>query len=462
MPGRWGSSDDGGTGSRWSGASERDQRDRQREERAREVGQSKYDPTHSRFAEPPPPPPPPEEPKPRRRRLSDEERQSIRKWRDGAPENTGTPVPAGGDPPRGQNRFGGGGRNGPPSLPDLPDEEGGGSGRRGGPSNRMLILGAILLLAVALILIVPSGLLSDLGGAKPTPTPARVLNLTPTATTRNPQLAGQLEVGTPVAGGEHGIVCIDPGHGGWDPGFTRLSDSRAPEMREADINLAMAWMLRERLQAQGFTVVMTRDSAAPANIFSQDVNGDGKTIQFYQSGDQAGQPIQSTMQDGLRDEFQARINVCNNAKADLMISLHINGYTDGSARGYEVWYTKERPFGDKSETFANYIYRELKQGYDSVGFQTDARGVKPDDQANADLHGYGTEKHYIMIGPAIPGPVGQITPSNMPAAIAEPVFLSNDDDAAFLADPKNQQVIVNAYERAILQYFQTYPAAPGH
>lgn len=462
MPGRWGSRGDG-SGSRWSGAEERDKRDREREERARQVGESSYDPANSRFAEPPPPPPPPEQPR-SRRRLSDEERQSIRKWRTGAAAEPDTPAQPGATP-RSRPRLTAGKGNALPDLPDLADEDGagGGAGRRAGPSNRLLILGALLLLGVALILIVPTGLVSRLGnGNRPTPTPAHVLTLTPTAATRNEQLAGQLALGTPVAGGIQGTVCIDPGHGGWDPGFTRVTDSRAPEMREADINLAMAWMLKQRLEARGFKVVMTRESAAPANVFSQDVNGDGKTIQFFQSGDTQGLPVQSSLQDGQRDELQARINVCNQAKADLMISLHINGYGDSSARGYEVWYTKERPFGDKSEAFANYIYRELKQGYDSVGFQTDARGAKPDDQASADLHGYGTEKHYIMIGPAIPGPVGQITPSEMPAAIAEPVFISNDDDAAFLAEAKNQAVIVDAYERAILQYFQTYPAQSGH
>ncbi len=457
MPGKWGS-DDGKARSRWSGARERDEQDRAREERARQRG-SVYDPEHSRFAEPPPPPPPPEEPRTKRRRMSDEDRQSIRKWRGGAPGGaTSGRTGAGGA--KAAPKLTTGGKNGLPDLPDLADEEPAGRGR-GGPSNRVLILGAGLLFLVALILIVPNGIASRLSGSDPSPTPASVLTLKPTEPIRNDALAGELRVGTPVAGGNHGIVCIDPGHGGWDPGFTRLTDSRAPEMREADINLAMAYMLKDRLVAQGFTVVMTRDSAAAVNTFNQDVNGDGKTIQFYQSGDQQGLPIQSSMQDGQRDELQARIDVCNKAKADLMISLHINGYGDSSARGYEVWYTKERPFGDKSEAFANYVYRELKKGYDSVGFQTDARGVRPDDQADADLHGYGTEKHYIMIGPEIPGPVGQITPSAMPGVIAEPVFLSNDDDAAFLAEPKNQAVIVDAYERAILQYFQTYPVAPG-
>src|SRR5699024_12316030 len=51
----------------------------------------------------------------------------------------------------------------------------------------------------------------------------------------------------------------------------------------------------------------------------------------------------------LRDELQARINFCNEANADILVSLHLNGYDDESARGYEVLYTGDREFGDKKD-----------------------------------------------------------------------------------------------------------------
>ena len=32
--------------------------------------------------------------------------------------------------------------------------------------------------------------------------------------------------------------------------------------------------------------------------------------------------------------------------------MHVNGYTTQKPRGYETWFTRERPFGDRSAAFA--------------------------------------------------------------------------------------------------------------
>jgi len=48
-------------------------------------------------------------------------------------------------------------------------------------------------------------------------------------------------------------VILDPGHGGSDAGATRAG------VRESDLNLKLALLLRQKLQAAGFNVVMTRN-----------------------------------------------------------------------------------------------------------------------------------------------------------------------------------------------------------
>jgi N-acetylmuramoyl-L-alanine amidase len=213
----------------------------------------------------------------------------------------------------------------------------------------------------------------------------------------------------------------------------------------------MSWMLKEKLEAEGFTVVMTRESAAPVNIFNQDVNGDGEVMQDIQEGDQAGD----------RDELQARINVCNEAQADILISLHINGYDDPSARGYEVWFTPSpyRPFGQQSQDLAYYVYGAMTASFDEIGFVTNPRGALPDTQSDAESHEGRVEEHYVILGPAINAEDFTITPSTMPGIICEAGFITNDADAAFMADPANQHVIVDAYLAGIIQYFDKYP---GH
>ncbi|HEX3572629.1 MAG TPA: N-acetylmuramoyl-L-alanine amidase [Acidobacteriaceae bacterium] len=60
------------------------------------------------------------------------------------------------------------------------------------------------------------------------------------------------------------VILLDPAHGGTDPGAD-LGDKIA----EKDITLALAAKLRTALAAQGFTVVLTRDSAAADPVPAQ-------------------------------------------------------------------------------------------------------------------------------------------------------------------------------------------------
>ncbi|MDP8909327.1 MAG: N-acetylmuramoyl-L-alanine amidase [Chloroflexota bacterium] len=387
---------------------------------------------------------------PVRRRLSDDDREAIRRWRSPRP---GEERPPGDAVPRQAATLG--------TLPDLPDifeddEISRSRLRPGGLGNRALILGGILFLGMA-VLILPALAIPGLGfGDDPSPTPppsgdgaigggaAQVLGAATAQATRS----------APVAGGERGVVCLDAGHGGWDMGFRRLSTAGAPQMDEASINLGMAWMLEDRLEAEGFTVVMTRTTGSAVNPTYADVNGDGQTAKIGTDG----MITRESQQAALRDELQARINICNEAEADVLISLHMNGYSDASVRGYEVLYTAERPFGQLSFDLATFVDRELNAHYTEAGFQTEARGVKRDTDLQVQKHAYGSERHLIMTGPAVEGPLDRIVPSEMPGVVIEPLFISNDADAAFLAEARNQQTIVDAYADAVLQYFETHPA----
>ncbi len=334
---------------------------------------------------------------------------------------------------------GGGSGDEPPSggLPDLPGRSGG----RGG--TRIVVLGALLFVAMAAIALLPRLLDGD-GNTGPTPTPEMIQTPTP-----RPDDSGVAAAPTQsIQDAEH-VVCIDAGHGGWDTGFTREANSRAPAILEKEITLGMAWMLKERLESEGIGVVLTRPSGLAVNLFNEDVNGDGQTLQDSQ-------------QAGDRDELQARINICNDAGADLLISLHLNGFDDTSARGYEVLYTRApfREFGDRNADLATFVYRAIGTAYDELGFNTNPRGVISDDELDATLHNLGAERHLIMTGPGIQNADFTLVPSAMPGIVVEPVFISNDDDAAFIAVTDNQRRLVDAYADGILTYFQQYPQWP--
>ncbi len=95
------------------------------------------------------------------------------------------------------------------------------------------------------------------------------------------------------------VICLDPGHGGADPGAYY-----APlDLSEADINLDVAYRLAALLQAAGARVVMTR------------------------TGDQ-----------GLTETQRAAF--CNQARAHILVSVHTNSFTDPGSNGILTFYGK--------------------------------------------------------------------------------------------------------------------------
>jgi len=92
-------------------------------------------------------------------------------------------------------------------------------------------------------------------------------------------------------------VCIDPGHGGTDPGAV----GKVPfTLNEKDVNLSISLLLEKELQAKGHTVFLTRNT----DIFV---------------------PL------GSRASFANQKNV------DIFISIHCNSSTSKSAEGIETW-----------------------------------------------------------------------------------------------------------------------------
>lgn len=219
-------------------------------------------------------------------------------------------------------------------------------------------------------------------------------------------------------------VCIDPGHGGADLGNVRLEDGRIV-LQEKDFTLEHSLMLADRLRGHGFNVVMTRETDTEVNPNNLDVNNDGTVA--APGGEARSNQL---------DDLQARINICNEAAADILVSVHYNGAENVFLQGYEVWYNGERPFSDRSARLARLMHAQLAAQYAAAGYDAFDKGI-------------GLEAH-AMTGPARPG---SLVPSEMPGIIVEGLFLSNDDDAAFIVTDAAAPALVTAYEQAILEYF---------
>ncbi len=401
-----------------------------------------------------------------RRRLSAAEREAIRKLRgDDAEEPADTSAGASdATTGTGKSRVGRRWRSAVEetsvdagaALPDLPGDPRGGASRSGGKgitSSRLLIFGAALFVAMAIVAFLPFGPFGG-GGNNPTPTPTEQERVVAPNGTFTVNGTPRAKVTAPSD--KNTVVCIDPGHGGYDYGFQRTWSQMttvAPVLNESELNLSMAYMLKERLESEGITVVMTRTGGEAVNVYGADVNQDGKTI-----FDGATEPDQRQNADW--DELQARIKVCNDNHADILISVHINGYPeDATVRGYEVVYTSypTRPFGDLTATLANDVYRRMSTGMTDAGYTGPGRNVKTDADLEASKYSYGSAEHLLLTGPEVDKGGRKLKPSLMPAVVVEPVFLSNEDDAHFIADPKNQQMLANAYADGILDYFAKNP-----
>jgi len=94
------------------------------------------------------------------------------------------------------------------------------------------------------------------------------------------------------------IICIDPGHGGADPGA--VNGGR----HEAVDNLRLALAAGYILKQQGHTAVLTHRGDIPAKS---------------------------------RLLLEARRRIALESKADLFISLHRNSFKDPAANGIEIW-----------------------------------------------------------------------------------------------------------------------------
>lgn len=261
-----------------------------------------------------------------------------------------------------------------------------------------------------------------------TPKPTRTPTPKPTSTP-DPRFFGK-------------IVCLDPGHGGSDRGAVRKENDVAPAMEESVYNLIWARALKLRLEANGFTVVMTRNEDVDVNVDGKDVNGDGETVKNQRDPTKARRAQ-------MVDELQARINYCNQQEASVLVSMHINYFDDPKAVGFETWFSGARMDADASKLLAEIMQEEIARQYARVGYETVSRGAFNDVDADADL-GVGTFEHYLMIGPA---QQNKVKPSEMPGIIVEVGFLSNDEEAAFMVSPEGRNAIITAYEQALIRYF---------
>jgi N-acetylmuramoyl-L-alanine amidase len=190
-------------------------------------------------------------------------------------------------------------------------------------------------------------------------------------------------------------VALDPGHSIADVG------AASGTLREYVLTLDLAQRVRDRLEAAGKTVRLTREDNQPLTALTMP----GLTEQ-------------------IRLEQEARIE--KGMPASIYVSLHFNG-GPASLRGTETYYNPDRDPNDW--LLADSLQRNVVSAIGSVD-----RGVRSDLLAGKP---YG---HFFSLR----GPV--------PSALVESLFLSNPRDAEMLRADGTLDALADGVAQGILGY----------
>ncbi len=199
------------------------------------------------------------------------------------------------------------------------------------------------------------------------------------------------------------------------------------DLVEKQLTLAVAQRLGEMLRSSGLGVILDREGDLAVAAPGDDRNDDGAV-------DDA-------------DEIQSRLDVVNGTGADLLVSIHFNGFDSPSVRGTATYYCSDRPFAAQNKRLAGLVHQAIVSRLKDAGTDVLDRGVQ-DDSVLGKPYG-----HLMTLGPQTP----RISrPGQMPGVLVEPLFLTNDYEAGLLKDP----AVLDAIARGLADGIQAYLTPP--
>lgn len=192
------------------------------------------------------------------------------------------------------------------------------------------------------------------------------------------------------------VVVVDAGHGGEDPGVV----SNYSSLAEKDLNLRIAQLLKDYLEQDGYTVLMTRTEDM--------LNYPAGTKEIYQK---------------RKHDLTNRKKLIDESGADIVVSIHMNGFSDTKYYGAQTFYP---PSSTDSERLAKSIQNSMI----SV--------VDPTNKRVALL-----KKERIMIFRNL----------KVPTALVECGFLSNTQEEAKLKTLEYQELLAKGIKAGIDNFF---------
>lgn len=188
------------------------------------------------------------------------------------------------------------------------------------------------------------------------------------------------------------VIVIDAGHGGQDPGKIGTKGTL-----EKDINLNISFYLKEILESQNITVILTRE---------KDIDLATDSSNFKSS------------------DMRNRVAFIQKNKPDLVISIHQNSYTSTHVYGAQCFYYTP---SEDSKLLASYLQKQII----ACTNQTKTREIKSN------------EDYYLLKN------------SNVPTVIVECGFLSNPKEEHLLLQDNYQRKMAWAIHLGILNYWHS-------
>jgi len=306
-------------------------------------------------------------------------------------------------------------------------------------------------------------LLAACGPATPSPSSAPA-SVQPSASSAASQSPGEI---VPAPGSSSSVyepnpgaivVAIDPGHGGCLDWGVPDPEKRGAAFSEKVMTLDIGLELKRLLQDQGVTVVMTRetDVALAGDLYPdlgcngppfRDANGDGET---------GFDPEGKTR---THDEIQARLDLVNLARADLLVSIHINSVTENGVI-FEIaltqtYYTDETPWGVSA---TQHLAQQVQDGVVAA-----MDGVAPYERQDRSI----SAVNFFIVAPPLfvttpdrPDPTKQPTRGAlMPSVLTEVGSITLAAEHDLLLSPDGQAAAAQGIANGIEAYVADRPMA---
>jgi N-acetylmuramoyl-L-alanine amidase len=259
--------------------------------------------------------------------------------------------------------------------------------------------------------------------------------------------SGACMVFAPTAGNNGKTVFLDAGHGGRDPGGVGTNQA-GQTVYESNVNLAIELDTTALLRARGYRVVVSRTgNTSVMRLSAADI--DGKLLSLQGAHDVVARDI-----------------CANLAQADVLVGIYMDAGGSPDNAGSVTLYDTDRPFSVSNQRLAGLLQSDVLSAMNAQGWQIPNDGAVPDSGFGSSVGdptqgGLAAEaaayNHLLLIGPAQAGYFN--TPSQMPGAVIEPLYLTDPFEGTIADTPANQSVIAKGVADAIEAYLEPAKAS---